>query len=80
MLPFANMVKLADEFVVLAMRADPEPVDAALNGQTERAVVETDSGTVEAAVAYGLEMQRWVRGIGLELSIALVGESLNGSG
>jgi len=74
------MEGLADEFVVLAMRADPEPMDASRNRQTECPVVETDSDTVEAAVAYGLEMQRWVRWISLELSIALVGEGLNARG
>ena len=60
------------------MRADPEPMDAALNRQTECAVVETDSHTMEAAVAYGLEMQRRMRRIGFELGIALVGKGLSG--
>ena len=59
------------------MRADPEPMDAASNRQPECPVVEADSDTVEAAVAYGLEMQGWVRRISLELSIVLVGEGLN---
>ena len=72
--------RLADEFVVLAMCADPEPMDAARDGQAECAVVETDSDAVEAAVAYGLEVQRWVRGISFELSIAAVSEGLNVSG
>jgi len=71
---------LADEFVVLAVGADPEPMDATRDGQTECAVVQTNSDPVETTVAYGLELQRWVRRIGFELSIASVGEGLNFSG
>ena len=71
---------LGDEFVVLAMGADPEPMDATRDGQTECTVVQANSNTVEATVAYSLELQRWVRRIGFELSVAPVGEGLNVSG
>ena len=50
-------VGLADEFVVLAMRADPEPMDATRYWQPERPVIKANSDAVILAVSYGLEMQ-----------------------
>ena len=68
---------LADELVVLAMRANPEPVHTIWHRKAERSVVQTNSNTVKAAVADGLEVQRWMRRIDLQLSVASAGKGLN---
>ena len=49
--------ELADELVVLAMSANPEPVDAARNREPECPEIETNSYAVKFAVANRLEMQ-----------------------
>ena len=54
-------IRSTDEFVVLAMCPDPE----------------THANTVEATVVERLEVQRWMRRIGLELGVASVGKGLN---
>jgi hypothetical protein len=53
-------------------------VDAALNRQTQSAVVKTHADTVETAASYGFEMQRRMGGIDPKLRKALVGERLYG--
>ncbi len=63
-----------DEFVVLAMRADPEPMDTGWHWQTEGSVVEANSHTVETAIADRLALKRR---ISLELGLAPVGQGLN---
>jgi hypothetical protein len=73
-------LKSANKFVVLAMRADPEPVHAVGNGQSERTVVPTYSDYVKTAVAHGLELQRSVRRVGLEQRVASVSKVLHISG
>ena len=70
-------MKLADEFVVLAMRANPEPMDAVWYREPECPVVEANSDAVILAVSNRLEVQRWVRRIGLDLSVVPVREGLN---
>jgi len=67
----------ADEFVVLAMRTNPEPMDAVRNREPERSVVEADPDAVILAVSNGFEVQRWMRRIGFELSEVPVCEDLN---
>jgi len=47
------------------MRANPEPVDTARNREPECPEIETNSDAVKFAVADRLEVQRWVRWIGL---------------
>jgi hypothetical protein len=69
--------KSADEFVVLAVRTNPEPMNTAWNWQTERAVVQADSDTVKSAVAYSLELKRRMPRVSLELSVAAVSKCLD---
>ena len=57
----------ADEFVVFAVRSNPEPMHTASHRQTECAVVQADTSTVEASVAHRFELQRRVRWIGFQL-------------
>ena len=57
--------ELADELVVFAMGAKPEPMDTAWNRKPECPVIVTNSDAVKFAVVDRLEMQRWVRWIGL---------------
>ena len=75
-----STVGLADEFVVLAMRADSEPMDAARYRQPERPVIKANSDAVILAASYSLEMQRWVRRISFELKVVPTREGLNVSG
>ena len=49
--------ELADEFVVFAMGANPEPVDTARNREPEGPEIEANSDAVKLAVADRLEMQ-----------------------
>ena len=59
---------LADEPVILAMRADLKPMDTACHGEAEGAVVVADSDAVKSTMCNRLEMQRWMTLIGgLEL-------------
>ena len=51
------MEGLANDLVVLAMRADPEPMDSTRNRLPECSVIETYSNAMKAPVAYGLELQ-----------------------
>ena len=55
----------ADEFVVLAMRTNPEPMDAVRYREPECLVVEANLDAAISAVSNHLEVQRWVRRIGL---------------
>ena len=59
------------------MRTNPEPMDAVWNREPECSVIETDSDAAILAVSNCLEVQRWVRRIGFELSVVPVCESLN---
>ena len=45
-----------DEAVVLGVRADPEPVNTIITGQTKRSVVKPDPGALHLAAAKQLEM------------------------
>ena len=51
------MEGLADDLVVLAMRADPEPMDSARNRLPECPVVEANANAMKAPVTYRLELQ-----------------------
>ena len=68
--------ELANEFVVFAMRTNPEPMDAVWYWDCERPVVEADPDTVIPAASNCLEVPRWVRRIGLELSVVPACEGL----
>ncbi len=59
------------------MRANPEPMDTAGHRQPQCAVIQADSDTMKPTVAYGLEMQRWVVRIDLELREISVRNGLN---
>ena len=59
------------------MRTNPEPMDAVWNREPERSVVEANSDAVILAVSNCFEVQRWVRGIGFQLSVVPVCENLN---
>jgi hypothetical protein len=72
--------KLADEFVVLGMRADPKPVHSFLHWNAESAVVESDTNAVESRPANSLELQRRMRRIGAQESVVSTRESLDFSG
>ena len=68
---------LADHFVVLTVRSDPEPMHTSGYRQAERSVVEPYADAVEATVAYRLEMQGGMSRFRLELRVAAVCERLN---
>jgi hypothetical protein len=70
-------VLTGDEFVVLTVSADPEPMNALFGGKSDRAVVETDSNTEHPSAPKGLEVQRWVSRIFLQESVVLSGECLD---
>ena len=72
--------RLADEFVVFAMRANPEPLHALGYRDAEGSVVEADPDTVEATLSDCFELKRWMRRISLELSIIAASRSLNVGG
>ena len=74
------MERLADKLVVLVVRADPEPVNAARHWDAERGVVETDTNTLEATIGHGLERHRRMRWISLQLGKALVRQRLHFNG
>ena len=74
------MEGLGDKLVVLAVRANPQPMNAICDWDAEGAVVETDAHALEATMAYGLECQRRMRSIRLQLSKALVGQRLHFNG
>jgi len=74
------MEGLGDKLVVLAVCANPEPMNAVRNRDAEGAVVETDAHALEATIAHGLERQRRMRWISLQLSEALVGQRLHFNG
>jgi hypothetical protein len=71
------MEGLADDLVVLAMRADPEPMDAARNRLSECSVVKANSNAMKAPTTYCLELQRPMRWVGLEERIASMCKALN---
>ena len=50
------MPELGNEFVVLAMRSNPEPMNAVLARQPERPVVQPNSDAVHLAAAQELEL------------------------
>ena len=72
--------QLADELVIIAMRTDPEPMYAACHREAKCAVVETDSNTMKSTICDGLEMQRWMNWICLELREISVRYGLNFNG
>ena len=49
-----------DEFVVLTVSSDPEPMDAGLSWQAQDTVVQTYSGAIHPAATELLELQRRV--------------------
>ncbi len=59
------------------MCSDPEPMDAISHREPKCSVVETNTHTVELAVADHFEVQRWVQWIGFELSVVPMGKGLN---
>lgn len=69
--------KLADEFVVFAVRTDPEPMGTVRYREAEGSVVESNSDAEILAISNCFEVQRRVRWIGLKLSVVPVCESLN---
>lgn len=69
--------KLADEFVVLGMRADPEPVHSSLHGNAESTVVESHTDAMELSAANGLELQRRMRRVGSQQSVVSTREKLD---
>ena len=71
------MQGLADQLVVLAMCADPEPMNTVGHRGSECSVVQADSDAVVAPIADRLEVQRRMRRIRPELCVATVGECLN---
>ena len=76
------MEGLGDKLVVLAVRANPEPMNAIRDRDSERAVVEADADALEATIAHRLERQSRVRWISLKLGKAFVSQRLyfNGQG
>ncbi len=71
---------LADELVILAMRTDLEPMYAACHRDIKRAVVKTNSNTMKSTICNGLEMQRWMTWICLELREISVSYGLHFNG
>ena len=71
------MEGLADDLVVLAMRADPEPMDSSRNRTPERSVVQANTNAMKAPVTYCLELQCLVQRISLEERIASMCKALN---
>ena len=68
--------ELADELVVIGMRTDPEPHEAAVwTVDAKNAVVESDSARPEAADP--LEVERRMMWAGFQESVLLVGQALN---
>ena len=59
------------------MRTNPEPMHTFWYRQPEYPVVTANPDAVKFAVSNCLEMQRWVRRVGLELSVVPVREGLN---
>ena len=73
-------VGLADEFVVIAMRADPEQMNATRYRQPECPVIKANSDAVILAVSDSLEMQRRMRRVGFESIVVSTRETLDVSG
>jgi hypothetical protein len=71
---------LADELVILAMRADPKPMYAAWHREAKCAVIETDSNAMKSIICNSLEIQRWMTWICLELREISVRHGLNFNG
>ena len=59
------------------MCTNPEPMDAVWYREAECPVVEANSDAVILAVSNCFEVQRWMRRIGLKLSVVPVCEGLN---
>lgn len=68
---------LANELVILTMRADPKPMHPAGHRQAKCAVVETNSNAVKSTISHSFEMQRRMTWISLELREIPVGYGLN---
>jgi hypothetical protein len=64
---------LTDDFVILRMRSNPYPEDAAFDFGSKGTVAIADPDGPKASDA--LEVKRWVAGVGLEKTVILVGES-----
>jgi len=73
----ASIALLAYKFVVLSMRADPEPMHAALDSSAQCAMVKANTNAVKATACYRLKVKRRMRGIGLEQLEVLACERLN---
>ena len=71
---------LADEFVVLTVRSDPEPMDPLFRGRAQRTVVQANSHAPQLSAAELLELQRRVAWVSLQELIVLVSERLCVSG
>ena len=69
--------RLTDEFVVLAMCSDPEPMHPFFRGDTERAAVQANAHAPHFAAAKVLEVQRRVAGVGLKQRETLAREQLH---
>jgi len=76
----ATSNQLADELVIFAVRADPEPMYAALHGETKRTVIEADSDAVKSTICNSLELQRWMGRIVFDLRKISVRYCLNFDG
>lgn len=59
------------------MRTNPEPMDAVWYREPKCPVVEADADTMIFTVSNRLEVQRWVRRIGFDLSVVPVCEGLH---
>ena len=59
------------------MSTNPKPMDAIWYRKPQCPVIEANSDAVIFTISNRLEMQRWVRRIGFELSVIPVCEGLN---
>ena len=66
------MALLADDAIIVRMRADPEPQQTIWHVDCQRTVVRSHTGGMESPNS--LEVKRWMTGIGLEKLKLLVGE------
>lgn len=78
--PLSWPAELADKLVVLAVCANPEPMNAIRDRDTERAVVKTNADALEATIGHGLERQRRMRWISLQLGKGFVCQRLHFDG
>ena len=52
-----------DEFVVLTVRSDPEPMDTGRLWQAQSTLIQTHASAVQLAPTEQLELKRWMPGI-----------------